>query len=284
MAYQCSTQTASNCQSKHVFSLLNHPVSFVRKFCMSSYRSLFYKNVLSINRIFLNKKSSSDQATFYDEVNLSFTQKNSTETSSYKSIYNYHQKSSTHKSSSSESTSEHSNKTIHRTLSYGKFSKLTKFKNLIQLTLINFLFLILNFKFITRFRIEETDLNNCLKKCSKNSSKINSINLRVLKNYVLINLIKHRSNLLSILSNDNRSFFLWPFILKLVSKIAKLSSGLVKNGSIQFFILFILSAIPVSANLKVSVQGDILLGGIFPVHQKGRFLFSKSSLVLKFLI
>lgn len=73
-----------------------------------------------------------------------------------------------------------------------------------------------------------------------------------------------------------RSFFkLWPFHFLLCIRLvfAKLHNSfraLPRNGAIQLLLILGISATPVSANLKVSVQGDILLGGIFPVHQKGK--------------
>lgn len=77
-----------------------------------------------------------------------------------------------------------------------------------------------------------------------------------------------------------RSFFkLWPSILK--NKLASYCFSnltrrvLFKNDKLQniIFLLFIFSnfTVSVSANLKITVQGDILLGGIFPVHQKGNY-------------
>ena len=82
---------------------------------------------------------------------------------------------------------------------------------------------------------------------------------------------------------DCRSFFkLWPFLFvsKLVlSKFARSLRAPSRNGAFQLFIILCISTtLPASANLKVSVQGDILLGGIFPVHQKGKFKDCKSYL------
>lgn len=37
-----------------------------------------------------------------------------------------------------------------------------------------------------------------------------------------------------------------------------------------FFLLQVFSTLPSLAEKKVTVQGDILLGGIFPIHQKGK--------------
>ena len=77
-------------------------------------------------------------------------------------------------------------------------------------------------------------------------------------------------------STDCRSFFkLWPFLFLLSSRLAfsefsRSLRALPLNGIFQLLIIFCISTAPVSANLKVSVQGDILLGGIFPVHQKGK--------------
>lgn len=86
---------------------------------------------------------------------------------------------------------------------------------------------------------------------------------------------KQPDYIIKTVSPNCRSFFkLWPFHFllstrSLFTRLHKSFRALPRNGGIQLLIILGISAAPVSANLKVSVQGDILLGGIFPVHQKG---------------
>lgn len=88
--------------------------------------------------------------------------------------------------------------------------------------------------------------------------------------------ISKQPDIIKRVSTNCRSFFkLWPFLFLrfsrlVLSKFVRRVRALPRNSAFQLLIILCISAAPVSANLKVSVQGDILLGGIFPVHQKGK--------------
>ena len=70
------------------------------------------------------------------------------------------------------------------------------------------------------------------------------------------------------------SIFLINRLILLFIIFISLVKNLIKNENFKFFIFFNVlfsNAVSITASRnKISIPGDILLGGIFPVHQKGK--------------
>lgn len=282
MACRCSTKTASNCQST-CFSPFIDSFSLVTCTFQSSYIS-------SYNFLIDNKLSTSDSV-----------RKEASCLRNYHSINAY-----PYSRSSSFQISSSSYRIVDKPSHLSK--KLVKF----LISLISLLFICSSslvrrntnfFKykefFFKKLKRKINAANNLEETIHKKiysdltfRVNVNTNNLHTLQivrsnlkpvTFHKTNFKNRRLNQLSIY----RLLFLWPFIflVYLFSNSSNLLNCSIKNGTFQLLIIFNLLfsnlAVPIADNRnpnpnKISIQGDLILGGIFPIHQKGK-LFKDSA-------
>lgn len=241
MASQCSIQTASNCQS-NVLSPFNQTRSSIANHHSKAPSATFLERKL-LNEFFSHRK-------------LVVLKRSRSETSTCRSLSDakaFTDKATRYKLSSNDSQSSD----VDQHLTSSTLLRRRRRPDALRFDLINFLIKLILFVWTGFRRSASHRTVNAIQSVDQRSH--HSIDLQT------------RSTLL-----NYRSFLKqWPliFLNKLASNCSNLFKFLFKNGIFRLLLIssFLTGyfAVPVSANVKISIPGDILLGGIFPVHQKG---------------